>query len=465
MEPSKLKDSNSIIFKMSMPIFIELLLQMLVGNVDQIMVSHYSQNSVAAIGNANQILNIIIIVLSIISIATTVLISRYLGAKNYEKLTEVCNSSFFILSIISILITGVLFAFYNPILSWLKVPSEIFEETSNYLLIVSSFVIVQGLYMTFAAALRSYAFMKNVMLAAIVMNIINIIGNAVLINGLWGFPQLGIIGSAVSTNISRLIGLGILIYLFNTKIHIKLSLKKLKPFPVNTITNLLNIGLPSGIEGLSYHLSQVVIMKFVNIFGTLAATTKVYCSMFANIAYIYSIAISQASQIVVSYLIGANKIKQAHNRVWPTLIISISICLSLTLVLYINSDFLFGIFTNNQQIKELGKKILFIEFFLEFGRAINIVMVRCLIAVEDTKFPAVMCMFSAWIIGVGLGYILGIKMGWGLPGIWIAMAIDECLRGIIFIFRFKSLGWVKKVHHKKNQEKFHSEKAAVSVLI
>ena len=443
------KTSNSYVFKMSVPIFIELLLQMLVGNVDQILISHYSQNSVAAIGNANQILNIVIIVLSVMSVSTTVLISRYLGANDRQKISEVCNTAMYMLGIVSIIITAVLFLFCDEILTLMKVPALIFEETSHFLLIVGAFVIVQGLYMTFAAALRSYSLMKDVMIVAVIMNIVNIIGNIILIDGLLGFPELGIIGSAISTSLSRCLGLALVVYLFYKKTDARLSLKYVKPFPFKTMKNLLHIGLPSGLEEMSYNLSQVVIMTFVNMFGTYVITTKVYCSMFANVAYIYSIAIAQASQIVVSYLIGACRLKQANNRVWPTLWISMSISLTMTLILYLNSDLLFGIFTHNPEILSLGKKILFVEFFLEIGRSINIVMVRCLIAVEDVKFPAIMCVGSSWLLGVGLGYIFGVKMGYGLVGVWAAMAMDECLRGFVFIFRFRSRGWAKKVHSKK----------------
>ena len=452
MDIEKQKDSHSLDFKMSVPIFIELLLQMLVGNVDQIMISHYSQNSVGAIGNANQILNIIIIVLSVMSLATTILISRYLGAKNKEKISEVLNTSLFLLTIAGIVITFVLFSFNTSIFSWMKVPVEIFFETSLYLMIVGAVTVIQGLYMGFAATLRSYTLMKDVMLVAVIMNIINIIGNAILINGLLGFPKLGIIGSALSTDISRILGLFMLIWIFYKKIDAEISWKYLKPFPVNTVKNILHLGVPSGVEQLSYNVSQIFIMKFTNFFGTIVITTKVYCSMFIYIAYIYTIALSEATQILVSYLLGANFLKKVNLRVWVTVGLSILISEVITLLLYFNSDFVFGLLTKDPQILELGHKILFVEIFLEFGRAINIVMTRCLIAVEDTVFPAGMCIFSAWLFGVGAGYILGVKMGYGLVGIWAAMAVDECFRGIIFLFRFRYGKWWNRVHRKKLED-------------
>jgi len=166
-----------------------------------------------------------------------------------------------------------------------------------------------------------------------------------------------------------------------------------------------------------------------------------------------SIAISQASQIVVSYLIGSNNLKLANKKVWATLVVSMVISLSITLLLYIFSDNIFGIFTKNPEILALGKKIIFVEFFLEIGRSINIVMVRCLISVEDVKFSAIMCVISAWGFGVGLGYVFGVVMGMGLVGIWIGMAMDECIWGFILILRFRTLLWVKKVKNKMREEK------------
>ena len=447
------KNSNSIVFKMSVPIFIELLLQMLVGNIDQIMIGHFNEASVGAIGNANLIINLIIIVLSVMSVSSTVLISRYMGAKNTEKISEVFNASIIMLVFTSIIITVLILLFSGPILHWIQVPEIIFSETKIYLLIVGLFTIVLGLYMTFAAALRSYALMKEVVTASLAMNILNIIGNMILIKGFYLIPALGVKGAAISTIISKIVGLGVVIYIFRRKTDIEISKKYFVSFPKQTIKNLLHIGVPSALEELSYNLSQTAIMRFVNIFGTMVITTKVYCSILANFAYIYSIAISQASQIVVSYLVGLFNLKLASKRVWASLFVSMVISLSITLFLYIFSDNLSGIFTKNPEILSLGKKIIFVEFFLEIGRSINIVMVRCLIAVEDVKFPAYMCIFSAWTFGVGFGYIFGVIMDMGLVGIWIGMAMDECIRGTLLILRFRSLGWTKKVHNKRKEEK------------
>lgn len=440
----KEKYDNKTIFMMSLPIFVELLLQLLVGNIDQFMISKYSQEAVAAIGNGNQIMNIVIVVLNVMSVSTTILISQYLGAKNKSKGSEVSTASLLISSVFSILITILVILFNKQLFMWLKVPNEILAETSRYTVIIASFVLIQGIYMTINSILRSYALMKEVMYVSILMNMINIIGNAILINGLFKAPRLGIVGAAISTNFSKCIGLIAVTIILIKKVDIKISLKYLKPFPIDTIKKLLFIGLPSGGESLSYNLSQMIILKVVNIFGTSVIATRVYGNMLANVCYVYSLAIGQATQVVIGYLIGAGREDEVENRVWSVSVISLVASLAVTILIYFNSDAVFGIFSKDPVVLALGKKIIFIEIFLEIGRAINIVMTKCLIAAGDVYYPVLTTLTFSWVVAVGGSYILGVKLGLGLQGVWLAMMMDELIRAVIFAIRFKSCKWKNK---------------------
>ena len=436
----KEKYDNKTIFMMSLPIFVELLLQLLVGNIDQFMISKYSQEAVAAIGNGNQIMNIVIVVLNVMSVSTTILISQYLGAKNKSKGSEVSTASLLISSVFSILITILVILFNKQLFMWLKVPNEILAETSRYTVIIASFVLIQGIYMTINSILRSYALMKEVMYVSILMNMINIIGNAILINGLFKAPRLGIVGAAISTNFSKCIGLIAVTIILIKKADIKISLKYLKPFPIDTIKKLLFIGLPSGGESLSYNLSQMIILKVVNIFGTSVIATRVYGNMLANVCYVYSLAIGQATQVVIGYLIGAGREDEVENRVWSVSVISLVVSLAVTILIYFNSDAVFGIFSKDPVVLALGKKIIFIEI----GRAINIVMTKCLIAAGDVYYPVLTTLTFSWVVAVGGSYILGVKLGLGLQGVWLAMMMDELIRAVIFAIRFKSCKWKNK---------------------
>lgn len=429
------------IVKMSWPIFIEVFLQMLVGNVDQFMISQYSQPSVAAVANGNQVMNFVVILLTVMSTATTILIAQYLGARDKAKLSQVCLVSLVISGLFGLLASAALIALHEPLFRWLQVPEAIFAETSDYFCIVAGGILLQGLYFSFAACFRGYSWIKTTMVVSIVMNLFNIFGNWLLIYGVGPFPMLGVVGVAISTNVSKLLGLAMIYWIFRNHLRVELSLRYLRPFPWQTLRQMLSISVPTGGEALSYQLSQTAIMKLVNMFGLVVINAKVYVYIVVMFAYVYALAISAAMQIVVGYLVGAGRDGAVSGKVWHTMRIALLVGTGMTVLFYLCSDAVLGVFTDDPQVLALGKTILFIEIFLEIGRAVNIVMVRALQAAGDIKTPVTVGIVCMWSIAVGLAYFFGVGLQWGLAGIWIGMAVDECVRAVIFIYRWRSGAW------------------------
>ena len=415
---------NSYLFKMSVPIFVELLLQLLVGNIDQIMVSHHSQASVAAIVNGNQIMNIIIITMNMLCMATTVVLTQCLGAEDDYKSNQLCVLSMMVIGTVSLISTFVALFLNRPIFQLMNIDSAILHETCLYLMIVGGFSLVQGLYLNFAAILRSHTRLKEVMAVSILMNVLNIIGNAILINGLFGFPRLGIVGAAISTVISKSIGLICIYIVFRKCTKIELKFKYLKQGSKEMLFKLLKIGIPSGAENFSYNLSQICILSVINPYGAAVTATKGYCSLLANFAYVYAIAISEAVQIVIGYLLGSGKVEEVEKKVWWTLKISIAVCVGMMFIIWLFSHSVLGIFTQDEEMLALGKQVLFIDIFLEFGRAINILMTKSLISVGEIKLPICVGISFHWAVALLLSYILGGILHLGLQGVWVAMAID-----------------------------------------
>lgn len=434
-------NTNKNLFFMSLPIFVELMLQLLVGNIDQIMVSRVSQNSVASIVNANIIMNLVIIVLSMAASATTVILSQYIGAKDKLNSSRTAMVSFVMIGAIGAAATLAVFLCYKPVFNALHVPDEIYDETKRYLLVVSAFILIQGIYLNLSSILRTYTLMKEVMYVSVVMNVLNIAGNAVLINGWFGMPRMGALGAAVSTDISKVIGLVLLVILYKRKVNISLGFKYLKPFPTGILKNLCMLAIPSGAESLSYNMSQMCIQGIINTFGTITIITKGYCTIFANLSYVYSMALAQATQIVLGYLIGAKMIDAIQRRVNATKKVALAAGVGIAIVLFLSSNWIFLMFTDNPEVIALGRRILFIEIILEAGRAINIVMTRCLVAVGDIKTPTFVGIIFQWCVAFLGAYVLGDKLNLGLEGVWIAMAADECIRGIIFAIHFKREKW------------------------
>ncbi|MBC8545414.1 MATE family efflux transporter [Clostridiaceae bacterium NSJ-31] len=425
-------------FHLTWPIFIELTLQMLVGNMDQMMVSQYSQNSVGAIGNANQILNVLLLTFSVISMASTILVSQYLGSGNQRRVAETYTIAIVVNLAFSLIVSVILVGFHEPIYRLMQVPDALMEESSQYISTIGSCISLQAIFLTFSAFFRSNAWMKESMYVSVAINLLNIAGNAILI------PRIGVVGAAISSNISRLLGVVLIVFIFVRKSSIHISLRYLKPFPRRQLKSLLAIGLPSGGESLSYNMTQIVIMSFANTFGTVTINTKVYASMFAMLSFLYASAIGQAQQIVVGYFIGAKMYDDAYHGVRRTLRSAVGVSLCISLLLFAGSNLIFGIFTSDPQVIALGRIIMGIEVVLEFGRAMNIVLVRALQGTGDIKFPTLIGVLCQWGIAVGGSFLFGIVFQWGLVGIWAAMALDECTRGVIFLIRWKSGKWRTK---------------------
>lgn len=434
-------DKKTSLFVLTWPIFVELLLQMLVGNMDQFMISRYSETAVAAIGNVNQIMNLLTITFNIISMATTIMVSQYLGSKNYKKVSEVYSVAVFANLAFSGFLGGIIYLFNEPMFKMINMPPELYQDAKTYINIVGGFIFVQAVFMTFGAIFRSNGFMKQTMLISAVINIVNVIGNIIFLNGYLGFPQLGVTGVALSSVISRTIGLILIVIIFMRKLDTRISLKYLRPFPKDTFIGLLKIGVPSGGESISYNIAQMVILTCVNMMGTYAVTTRVYANMLAWFSFLYAAAISSATQIIVGHLVGAKDEDGAHELIIKTLKPTLIISLSVSIIMYLCSGTIFGIFTDNPEIIALGKQIMLIDIALEFGRSVNLVVIRGLQAAGDIKFPVYLGIGSMWGVAALLAYILGIGLGWGLIGVWIAMALDECLRAVIVYIRWKKGSW------------------------
>lgn len=433
------------IFHLAWPIFVEGLLMMLVGNMDQYMIASYSENAVGAIGNANQIINLLLIMFSIISIATTILVSHYIGSKNTEKLPIIYTLSFTLNLIFSFSIAIIISLFSNQLFTFMSLPEEIFSDAVTYIKIVGGFIFLQGLISAFSAIFRANKMMKENMVVSIAINIVNVAFNAVLINGAGPIPALGVTGAAIATTISRTVGVIIYIGFFIKKFDTKISLKHLKPFPSNELKRMLSLGIPSAGESVSYSFAMTMITKIANIlgivFGTYVINTMVFSRTFAWFSFFYASAISQATQVIIGNHMGAGKVEEVDKLVkknWRNSVL-ISICISL--ILFIFSDFFFGLFSTDPRVLELGKKIMFVEIFLEIGRCSNLTFVRSLQATGDIRFPTMVGIISMWLFAVGVGYLLATVANLGLVGLWVGMALDENIRTVIFFIRWKKARW------------------------
>lgn len=433
------------LFKLGWPVFVQCLLSMCLGYVDTLMISRYSSSAVGGLGNANQILGFLTLAFTVISSATGVIVAQYLGAKLKDKLNEIYTVSIFFNLLLSVIISLLVFAGCDVILRLMKVPDSMVADAKTYMEIVGGFMFLEAMIDVYGQIFRNNGRTKVGMVITFGMNVINIVGNYLFLYGPLKHLEMGVKGVAISTTASRMVALIMAMLYFRFKIEGHISMKYLIPFPKEILGKLLKLGLPTAGENISYNIAQLFILMFVNSFNSEVVTnTKTYATIISEFAYLFSLSAAVATAIVVGHAVGAGDYDYAYEKVLGTLKKAMVISLTIAVVNYIISPYTIGLFTNDKEIILLGQKVLFVCVFLEIGRTANLVIINSMRAAGDIKFPTYLGMASMWGVSVLLGYVFGIVLDMGLVGIWIAMTMDEILRGVVVFVRWLRGSWRNK---------------------
>lgn len=426
------------------PIFVETLLVMMLGAVDTFMLSRYSDNSVAAVGVDNQLMNLVFLLFEIVSLGTSILCSQYIGAGRRDKVIQVVGISLLFNTLFGLAISAVLIFMAEDLLMWMGLRPDLMADGLPYMKIVGGFAFLQAISLSLSASLRSADKAKYPMYVSMVVNVLNIIGNYTLIFGKFGMPALGVEGAAISTSICRLVSV-IILFVVLLKKHIPSFPKELfTPFPWGELKNLLKIGIPSAGEHISYSLSQIVITYFINIISNQALATRSYVTNIVMFTFIFAISIAQGGAILIGHLVGMKKIQAAYTIGKRIMRMGVTMSVSLSLLTAIFGKQILSMLTSDPWIITTGASILWVEVLLEHGRALNFFGVNALRSTGDIYFPVNVGICVMWTVQVIGSYVLGISMGWGLVAMWAIFALDENIRGFIFVHRWNSFKWAGK---------------------
>jgi len=426
------------------PIFIETLLVMMLGAVDTFMLSRHSDNSVAAVGVVNQLMNLVFLLFEVISLGTSILCSQYFGAKRRDKVIQVVGISLIFNLLSGLILSLCLYFFAGDFLHMMGLRPDLMSEGLPYMKIVGGFAFLQAISLSLSASLRSANKAKYPMYVSVVVNVLNIIGNYTLIFGKFGMPALGVEGAAISTSICRFVSV-VLLFIILFKKHIPSFPKEyFRPFPWIELKNLLKIGIPSAGEHMSYSLSQVVIAYFINMISNEALATRTYIVNIVMFTYIFALALAQGGAILIGQLVGMNKIRAAYTIGKRVMRVGVAFSVTLSLLVAIFGKTILSMLTSDPWIISTGAAILWVEIFLENGRALNFFGVNALRSTGDIYFPVLVGIVVMWGVQVVGSYVLGITLGWGLIAMWAIFALDENIRGLIFLHRWNSFRWVGK---------------------
>jgi putative MATE family efflux protein len=426
------------LFSLTWPLFIDLALHFLTGALNTFMVGHVSYQGVAALAVGNQVFDLAITLFSFVSIGTSVVITQYLGAGDREKARIVIHTAIgFNLLVGLVAAVGVL-AGASTMLSLMNLPAHLMGDATLYLQIIGLCLLPEAAALCLAATLRAHGHTRQAMYVTLTVNLITFVGNLLLLYGWFGLPQLGVAGVAI-------VGVVLLVWLVARKTGIKLRLPEIvRPSKV-MLDKVLHIGLPAAGENLSWMLQFMVVTAFVGLLGDKALATQSYFFQICLFILLFGLSIGLGNEIIIGHLAGARRFEQAYNQLMKSLKLGLIVTTLIAIAAALNGRAIISLFTDDPDIITQVAQLFLISLILEPGRTFNLVVINALRATGDARFPLYMALVSMWGIAVPLAYFLGIMQGYGLVGIWLALACDEWVRGLAMFWRWRSRRWQNKI--------------------
>lgn len=435
-------EQKKSLFSITIPIFLELLLVTVVGNIDTIMLGRFSDKAVGSVGGMSQVLLIQNTILSFICLGTTILMAQFIGAKNHRSTKEVIAASLVMNFFIGAILGLIYFVGWEWILIKIKLPLNLRDIGMDYFKLVGGLCIFQAISLTNGAILKSYGNTKPMLFVNVGVNLLNILGNGMFIFGWLGAPILGVTGVGLSTVFSRFIG-AIVSLLVMTN-YCKFSIADLNRFTLEKVKKILSIGIPTAGEHLTWSLTQVIILAMVNTMGTIEITARTYLALVSSFIMIFSIALGHGTAIQVGQLVGAGDKDRAYNQCLKSLTLSFIAATIVSTLVYFFRFQIMVLFTEDMDVVKATAKVFPWLIFIETGRTFNIVVINALHAAGDIKFPMAMGCFVMLGVAAPLSWLLGIRMEWALVGVWIANGTDEWIRGFAMLWRWRTKKWMTK---------------------
>lgn len=439
------------------PIFIEQTLRILIGTVDTFMVSHVSDQAVAALGVANQFVVLALVGFNFIGIGASVVVTHHVGAGDRKGAKHIAATAIAVNTWIGLAASLITFAAAAPLLRFAQLPPELMRYARPFLLLMGGTLFMEAMNTAIGACLRAHGHTRDAMVVTVMQNVLNIAVSSVLLFGLFGAPRLGVPGVALASIFSRLVASATFWTLLVRRLHLRLSPRDFFRLRLDVVKRILHIGVPAAGENLSYWLALMVITSFASRMGAMQLATMTYTLNIQRTVILFSISLGLGTEILIGQYIGAGAFEEAHRQVVKSVRIGLALAFTAILVVAAAAPVLLRLFTHDPAVIATGVLLLRLSILYEPGRVLNIVIINALRATGDARFPIRVAVFSEWCFSVPLSLFCGLILHWGLVGIWLAMMAEEWTRGLFMARRWQKRTWLK--HARRS----HDEVAALNV--
>ncbi len=435
--------SNKDLRSLILPLVMEQLLAILVGMLDTVMISGVGEAAVSGVSLVDNINILVINVFAAMATGGAVVAGHALGQKNQEQAGRSAWQMMLFLLYSSVAMTVLLLGAHKVILRAIfgQVEEAVMTSAVTYLIITGLSICPLALYNGCAALFRAMGNSRTTMYISLLMNLINLVGNAILIF----LFQMGVAGAAIATLIARTVAAFLIFKLmFDGKweIHFQRRLTLRMDFP--QVKKILYIGIPNGLENSLFQLGKILLLSLVSTFGTSAIAANAVCGTITNFNILPGMAINMALLSVASYCIGAGDFGQTRYYTRKLMCLTWLCTSAVSIIMIVGAPLFLKIYHLTPETTTLALQVIRYHAVMCMVAWIpSFTLPNTLRAAGDVMWTMAIAIISMWVFRIGTAYFFSNVFHLGLIGIWIAMTIDWMFRGICYEIRYRGGKWEK----------------------
>jgi len=431
-----------LVLALSWPVILENLLQSLIGFVDTAFVGHLGTDALAGVGGAQQLVWLITTALSAIMMGATVLVAHAMGRQDPAAARRVFKQAIILAAGVGVVISIGPYLLADPAVRLLGLDSAATRLGVLYLQISGIGMLPLVAMFTGSAVLRGAGDTRTPMVITLLINVINAGAAYVLIYGAGPIAGLGVAGSAWAATVARLVGTGLLVGVFLRPGQL-LTLREPGGWRLDLrlVRRMLNVGLPTAGEQFMLSFGLTLYGLIVISLGTTVYATQRASMNIVQMAFLPGFGFAMAATTLVGHAMGAGRVQHAEDGTWMATRYCMLLMGSIGLGFGLFGAPLMRLFSDDPAVIRMGGEALFIAAWNQPFMAVAQVLAGGLRGAGDTRYPMITTMLGVWVIRLPLGWLLGVALGGGLDGIYLAYVLDTLLRAGLNFWRWRRGRW------------------------
>ena len=412
---------------------------MLVGLVNTYLVGHLGSASLTGVGLGVQWSMAAMVLFSAVGTGATALTARMIGAEDMKGANRVVGQSVMIAFACGLFSAICLVAFAEPAMKLMGATGESLIQGTLYLRIISAAFPISAMIFVGGACMRGAGDTRTPLLVMAAVNVVNITVAWTLVEGLGPFPALGVEGAAYGSAAGRIVG-GLLVFALLLKGRAGLRLRW-RGLDREIIWRILRVGLPASLDQLIFRFGMLVWVRIVASLGTVAYAAHQIALNGESISFMPGWGFAVAATTLVGQGLGARNHERAEKDAMLAFGISAVFMSVMGVVFFFFAPQIMSLFTDEPEVIAMGTMPLRLIGLVQPFLAAMMVFAGSLRGAGDTLTPMLVNGASVWLLRIPLSLVVTEWFGWGLTGVWVVMALDLTLRGIVLFWQFRGGRW------------------------